>query len=322
MNNMTDGGIKKSSLILYSALALALIISSFYLFYGGPAPHAARSGKALWNLGHIAYFAVFVLLLGRVRFIAALSVEMRWLVLLLTTLIIGILIEVLQYGGARTPDIHDVVRDLTGCFLVLAFKYPWTQRLGQYWTNLIRAIAVIVLAVFVAPLSVALTDELIARAQFPVLASFETPFEAGRWDGRVSKEIVRLEPDSDNRQMEVVFKTTRYSLVGMKHMPPNWQGYDSVNLRLYYPDDDLLEITVRIHDLEHETGPYQYQHHDRYHGKFRLVKGWNEIEILFDDIVSAITTRKINLAQVRYIGLFTISLQKQKTVYIDKVWLQ
>lgn len=322
MNNVTEGVTRKSSLVLYSALLLVLIISSFYLFYGGSAPDAARSSKALWNLGHVAYFAVLVLLLGKVKFIAALSVEMRWLVLLSTTLVVGILIEVLQYGGARTPDIHDVVRDLTGCFLVLAFKHPWTQRLGKYWTNLIRAIAALVLVVFVAPFSVALTDELIARAQFPVLASFETPFEMGRWDGRVSKEIVRLESGSDNRQMEVVFRTTRYSLVGIKHMPPNWQGYDSVNIRLYYPGDDLLEITVRIHDLEHETGPYQYQHHDRYHGKFRLGKGWNEIEIPFDDIISALRTRKMNLAQVRYIGLFTISLQEQKTVYIDKVWLK
>ena len=319
---MTEKGIKKPELIFYLVSLLVLLIASNYLINGGLGLQATRSSKELWNLGHIAYFALLILLLGKLKFVANLSVKYQWLGLLFLTLMLGVLIEVLQYGTERTPDIADISRNLIGCFLVLSFKSSYLKLLDLFWCSFIKVMAIIILIISMVPLMIALADELIARSQFPVLSNFETPFEIDRWYGKASKEIVKLEPDSDSHQMKIELTTARYSGVGMDYMPAYWEDYDSVYLKLYYPYDDVLNITVRIHDLEHEIGTYQYEYYDRYHGKFQLKKGWNEIKIPFEDVIAAVKKRKMNLTQIRDISFFSILLSEPKTIYLDKVYLQ
>ena len=98
-------------------------------------------------------------------------------------------------------------------------------------------------------------------------------------------------------------------------------SYDTVYLKLYYPYNDVLKITVRIHDLEHEIEAYLYEYYDRFRGRFQLTKGWNEIKIPFKDVIAAVKKRKMNLTQIDDIRFFSISLSEPKTIYHDKVYL-
>ena len=178
-----------------------------------------------------------------------------------------------------------------------------------------------VFLIHLIPLAIVLLDESTARAQFPVLSNFETPFEKDRWDGEASREIVKLEENSGNSQLKINLTTARYSGVGMEYLPADWSGYQSVNLRIYQPSDEALHITVRIHDQQHETGLHVYEYDDRFNRAYALQKGWNDISISLLEVQSILKTRKMNMSQISDISLFAVELPGPRVIYLDKIYL-
>ena len=45
----------------------------------------------------------------------------QWAVILIITLLVGVSIELMQYGTTRTPNTGDIIRDLAGSLLALVF---------------------------------------------------------------------------------------------------------------------------------------------------------------------------------------------------------
>jgi len=302
-------------------IAGVLFVSSYFLFYGGPEYHAGRSTKALWNLGHIAYFAVLVFALSRLRWIRQMTLPVQWLILLLTTLLLGTLIEVLQYGTERSPDLRDIIGDLAGCLLVLAF-YPGLLCCRTFFvTRLIRASVAVIVLWQVQPFVIALIDESIARIQFPVLSDFSTPFELDRWKGGAGRVVEAADFAEGRAQLKISLGTEQYSGVGMEYFPSDWSAYQSLNLRLFLPAGDAITITLRIHDLAHELGADPYQHGDRFNRRYTLQPGWNDIAVPLSEVESSLNTRKMDLSRVKDFSFFTVSLQQPRTVYSDSVYL-
>jgi VanZ family protein len=101
-----------------------LAIGSVLLFLGGPDYYSSRSFTHAWDIGHIVYFALLAGLLSRWRVVAKMSLAGQWTIILAITLLLGVSIELIQHGTARTPDIGDVLRDVTGSLIVLVFGSP------------------------------------------------------------------------------------------------------------------------------------------------------------------------------------------------------
>ena len=279
-----------------------------------------RSVKELWNLGHVAYFAGLVLAMSRMRWISRMALPSQWVSLVLITLILGTLIEVLQYGTHRTPDLGDISRDLAGCLLVLAF-YPGFLKLSSLlWMRMIRFIVAFILLILLLPIARAMVDETIAWFQFPVLSNFETPFELDRWKGGAQIQVLKMDPAQNSHQLKITLGTELYSGVGLEYFPSDWTGFESVRLRLFLPEHEALAITIRIHDLAHVTGPQAYHYHDRFNRRYTLKAGWNEIEIALSDVAS-LRSRKMNLSEVRDLSFFSIKLPKPVTLFLDKIYL-
>jgi VanZ family protein len=304
------------------AILCLLATASYFLLYGGPDAYAARSVKELWNVGHVAYFALLTLLLARIKTIARLPASYQWPGILVLTLILGIAIEIMQHGTGRTPDIADISRNFVGCLLALSFTPAYTRSFAMRWRNMLRRISVLILAISSLHLLIAITDEQIARLQFPVLSDFSTPFESDRWRSTASTRVVELEHGTDGRQMEVIFTSGQLTGVHMIYLSTNWTEYKSVNLRLYSPYSELLPITIRTHDREHAIGAHKFENEDRFQKRFQLEPGWNQISIPLTDIIDAVSTRKINLTDMQDIGLFTWPKHESRTIYIDSIYLQ
>jgi len=304
------------------AILCLLATASYFLLYGGPDAYAARSVKELWNMGHVVYFALLTVLLARSKAIADFPANYQWPGILVLTLILGIAIEIMQHGTGRTPDIADISRNFVGCLLALSFIPAYSRSLGLPFRTALRYISVIILALSMLPLMIAVTDEQIARSQFPVLSDFSTPFESDRWRSTASTRVVELEPGTDGRQMEVTFTSGQLTGVHMIYLSTDWTEYTSVNLRLYSPYSDLLPITIRTHDREHAIGAHQFENADRFQKRFQLEPGWNRISIPFTDIIDAVTTRTIDLSDMQDIGLFTRPKDGSRTIYIDSIYLQ
>jgi VanZ family protein len=296
-----------------------LSIGSVLLFVGGPDYYSSRSFRHLWDTGHIVYFALLAGLLVRWRFVAQMSLAVRWALILVITLLLGVTIEVMQYGTARSPDAGDVLRDLTGSLLVLAFGSPGFALQAASWRRSLQVSVLLLLLVQLWPLASSLTDEAIARLQFPLLSDFETPFEIDRWEGNAGLSVESMPSLSEGKLLKLSLTTDQYSGISLNYFNGNWTSFRTLNISLYNPDASPLEITCRIHDLQHVAGGQEFE--DRFNRSFLLLPGWNPIEIDLNEVKESPANRRMDMNRIRGVGIFATSLPAPRILYLDKVRL-
>jgi hypothetical protein len=296
-----------------------LAIGSVLLFLGGPDYYSSRSFTHFWDIGHIIYFALLAGLLSRWRIVAKMSLAGQWTIILAITLLLGVSIEFMQHGTARTPDIGDVLRDLTGSLIVLVFSSS-RPVLRPLSLRLSLRVAVLLLLLFqLWPLTKSLIDEAIARHQFPLLSGFETPFEIDRWTGDASLAIATMPLIADSRLLKLSLTTDQYSGAALKYFNGDWTSASRLKFSLYNPDEDPLKITCRIHDLQHADGHEEYE--DRFNRNYTLMHGWNHIDIDLDEVKISPAHRSMDMSRIREIRLFVISLPAPRIIYLDNVRL-
>ncbi len=299
--------------------SIALLTGSILFFLGGPDDNSARSFSAFWNLGHIIYFSLLSYAFSKWGWLTRHTLTRQWLFVLSVTLFSGILIEVLQSGiPNRTADPVDVIRDLTGSFLFLSFSPVYSRGLGKIKT-ILRTVAIILLLIQLKPLAISLLDEGIAWQQFPLLSNFETPFELNRWHATAKMTIKHIPSIADGHIMEIALSTAHYSGVELRYFPGDWRKYKTLELSIYNPQTRPLSITCRIHDLQHTQGEQRYS--DRYNHGFVLLAGWNKIKIDLNDVALAPQHRKMDLRQIRNLGIFVTSLPQPRIIFLDNVKL-
>lgn len=300
-------------------IGILLGIGSILLFLGGPDYLSSRSFKHFWDIGHIFYFALLAVLLLRCKPVCQMSLLKQWVTVLTITLVLGVLIELMQYGTSRTPDTGDIVRDLTGSLLVLVFGRLGARLQPASRRYTLRLIVVMLTLVQSWPLAKSLMDEAIARRQFPLLSGFETPFEMDRWEGddRLSIDSVMFAPE--NKVMKIWLTTDQYSGVSLKYFNGDWASARRLQIRLYNPDTYPLQITCRIHDRQHTDGNEEFE--DRFNRSYLLTPGWNRIEIDLDEVESSPANRQMDMGHIRGLMLFAASLSKPRILYLDEIRL-
>jgi hypothetical protein len=101
--------------------------------------------------------------------------------LLSAVFVISLPIEFLQMElDSRSPDVFDIMRNMAGAFFAVVFFSPSRMKTNHGILRIFQIGVVAALILFAVPLTVAITDEIIAVEQFPVLGDFETPFETIR----------------------------------------------------------------------------------------------------------------------------------------------
>jgi len=302
-------------LVLIAAICLAL------LFVGGPEYYSPRSYQCAWNLGHIFFFSIVTYLLvslwqriSKKRFLK----QCIWVLSL--TLLFGILIELGQAGlDDRTPDIYDLIRDITGALVGLAFFAPSGRLLPKSGLRVFQVIVLIIVSVSMFPLGEALIDEAIARQRFPVLSDLETPFEIKRWQGHsqfgIDREIFRQGKCS----LRVILNTDQYSGVGLRYFANDWRNYNYLQFSLFNPSSEPIKINCRIHDIHHSKHGQDYS--DRFNTSYLVPQGWSDIRISVKDILTAPKNRKMDLRHIQGFYIFVVRLPRPKIVYIDDVRL-
>ncbi|MGB5440880.1 MAG: VanZ family protein [Gammaproteobacteria bacterium] len=296
-----------------------LAIGSVPLFLGGPDYYSSRSFKHFWDLGHIVYFALLAGLLSQWSLVSRKSLAWQWTIILLITLVVGVSIEFMQHSAARTPDTGDVLRDLTGSLLVLVYG-SLRSKLQPVSRRLSLQIAVLVLLlVQLWPVTKSLVDEAIARHQFPLLSGLETPFEIDRWAGSAELSVESMASISHGKFLKLSLSTDQYSGAALNFFDGNWIPARTLKISLYNPDTNPLQITCRIHDLQHVDGDEEYE--DRFNRSFLLMQGWSHIEIDLDEVEESPANRSMDMSRIRGLGIFVVSLHTPRILYLDEVRL-
>jgi hypothetical protein len=298
---------------------VSLATGSVLLFVGGPDYYSSRSFTHLWDTGHIAYFALLTVLLLRWRFVTEMSLAGQWIIILVITLLAGVSIEFMQHGTARTPDIGDVLRDLTGSLIILVFGSASPELRPVSLRVSLRVAVLMLLLVQLWPVTTSLIDEAIARHQFPLLSDFETPFEIDRWTGSARLSVETMPSIAQTRLLKLSLTTDQYSGAALKYFDGDWTSASRLKFSLYNPDENPLQITCRIHDLQHTDGHEEYD--DRFNRKYLLMHGWNHIEIDLDEVKRSPAHRSMDMSRIRGFGLFVTSLPAPRILYLDIVRL-
>jgi hypothetical protein len=296
-----------------------LAIGSVLLFLGGPDYYSSRSFTHFWDIGHIVYFALLAGLLSRWRLVDNMSLAGQWIFIIAITLLLGVSIELMQHGTARTPDIGDVLRDLTGSLIVLVFGSPGPGLRPLGLRLYLRLAVLLLLLVQLWPVTKSIIDEAIARHQFPILSDFETPFEIDRWTGSARLSIETVPAIAHSRLLKLSLTTDHYSGAVLRHFDGDWRSAGRLEFSLYNPDEKPLQITCRIHDLQHNDGHEEYD--DRFNRRYTLKHGWNHIDIDLDEVKRSPARRNMDMSRIREIGLFVTSLPAPRIIYLDNIRL-
>jgi VanZ family protein len=300
-------------------LFAALAVLSILFFFGGPDYHSIRSFKAMWNLGHILYFALLPLLVFLHPRLKAAPPRTQIFLIIGLTLVIGIFVEMLQYGIDRFPDIQDIYRNLIGAMVAVVFLLPVRNSIPNVLLNFLRMAVVLMVVAQLVPIAVALIDEHHARRDFPNLSDFQTPFQIHRWKGGAGISIANDVGTAGNRVLQADLTTSQYSGVAMTYFPANWQQYQRLQFRVLNPSPQPLSLTCRIHDELHTRGIQRYQ--DRFNQTYAISQGWNTITIDLSEVQQSPQNRSMDLTQIRGIGIFATRLAQPRTIYIDDLIL-
>ena len=303
--------------IKYFSLYIAFILCVTLLFAGKPGFYTARSSLYLWDLGHIFLFTLAsIIIVKKIYWFNKFSYLKQLLLITIFSLFFGILTELLQVKFDRTPDVHDLLRDLLGSLLGIAFFSPRRIDVSDLFRKSVQTGLIILLLIEVYQFTSALADEAIALVQFPVLSDFETPMEVDRWRNQSQLKLENGLARQGDNSLRVILTTSKYSGVSFKYFPSDWRDYKYLNFSIYNPDDDTLRVICRIHDANHN-----HSYKDRYNEAFYIKNGWNDIKISLSDIQMAPQDRKMDLSNIELIGIFTVRSPRRRLIFLDNFHL-
>src|SRR5690606_29287827 len=110
-----------------------------------------RLEQAVWNLGHLPAFALWTTLLLRLPPLRRLSLAGQLGVALLFALGGGLVLEGLQQLFGRSFDLWDLLRNLAGALLAVAYFVPAWRAAPPLWRRLCRGAAGLAMAAVVLP---------------------------------------------------------------------------------------------------------------------------------------------------------------------------
>lgn len=289
---------------------VVLLITLPFFFLGGPDWLSSPLYRALWDLGHFAFFA---LLLVTIQMYRPLTHWRQWITVGTLVLVIGGVIEMIQAQIGRDGTWADVAHNLIGAALGLF----WGQKPSRLvWVGrCLASLALLPSVVFT--INIALVQYESAR-QLPLLAGFETRRELLRWRGDVMRTAEHA--SEGQHSLKITFGTAKYSGVSLRYFLGDWSSYQRLSFDIYNPDTQAFTLALRIHDTAHDRADMAYE--DRFNVRLPIHAGWNHHTISLADVKQAPLQREMDLQQLRALGLFTVQLPSPRVIYLDNLRLE
>jgi len=294
--------------------AASLLIAPF-LFVGGPDWASGPLLKSAWNLGHILLFAMLTLAVRPWRWFGGWRL---WLVVTAILLVAGIGIELIQNSYSRDMDGRDLLRNLIGGWLVIA----WRPVLVPGAKASARQLLIATTASLLLCLELGATGMVAARQwqvhhQLPLLYDFSQQNPELFWTGRPA--VSDHHSVNHSNSLKIDLGTATYSGISLNNLPADWRGFERLVITLFNPSKEPLALTLRINDVAHDRSELDY--HDRYNTRLILGPGFNTFTRDLADIKSAPDGRTMDMSQVRRMGLFAVRLPEPRTVYLSDLRL-
>jgi len=302
-------------LILIATVIMSVMLFTDTLF------NNYQLGQAIWNLGHFFLFFAFVLLVLTHKKIVKIKPIWKLFISIFLTLILGGLIEVIQYFTGRNMEFHDLQTDFLGglfAFIsVIIFHYKNNKALKYFFYSLLLFILTFVLM----PLAETIIDEIRMQREFPVLSNFEDADKIHRW---IKKDINFMQQDSARKiegeySLLIKFLSKGDPHISLKDFPSDWTDYSFLNFSIYNDQSYDVSIILKISDSLHKERGYVAS--DRYNKVLMLKPGWNVQKIKLTEVEKAPLSRVLNLSQVMEFSFYMEKSHVSTSLNIDDIYL-
>lgn len=306
-------------LILISSVILSC---SLWILLKVELPGDSRVIYELQNAGHVLIFCLInfglVFVLHRFWFKSALFLAI--ICGLSLSIIFGGASEFIQPWVGRDSSWDDLYKDVIGIVAGLFFYFAYIYRSWKRY--LFAAIgASCVLYGLSSPLGW-FYAKLMRDKNFPIIGDFENT-AASRYIEETYRGVLRRVPAPEawetNKSMvaEVAFHPAPWPGIHAFDLRGDWQDYTNFKFDVFNPQNEALELVVRIHDASHNT-----EHNDRFNKTLSIKPGAKEISIPISKIENTRSGRKMKMNKIRVIMLYMSKPEEVYTLYFDNFRLE
>lgn len=297
--------------LIKNSLPIIFIIIVFpFFFWGGPTAFSTKLFGALWNCGHVAFFAVLIIALSE-RF------DVRnWRIALamgLAVFVGGGLIEIIQTYVGRDGNWADILLDVSGAWLALFWMLPSSKWI---WLGRVTSIALLTPNLFLVINEARYQYNAIGK--FPLIAGFESSIELLGYKNRF--ELSDQFHTQGSMSVKIKLTTDRYSGITFNRLFNDWSSYKLLKYDIYNPEAESFELHIRVNDVQHDINGWQTN--DRFNQSFIINPGWNQLVFSVSDIQQSPVNRQMNLAKISQIVIFSRQLPQGRTIYLDNLRLE
>jgi hypothetical protein len=314
-------------LILSAVTILILVVMGLLM----RVPFTGRTAHALGDLVHAPLFGGMTLgalcLLERFRPArgAVASLSVRCLSVSAIVFAFGIAIELAQHRLGRFATVHDAVAN--GLGIVAASLVYVALDLRRYRperrsvSRAFLASAGFLLAIAWWSPVMMLRDVVAVRYDFPLLASFESDAEFGRFSFRECKgQLTRRDATDGTYAMEITFQSASHPGATMFDLQPDWSAMKTlemdVTLDASYTGDSV-RFMVKVIDELHRT-----DHSDTYRGEWALKPDQPQhIRITREEVVDGPDTRQLDLSKIKFVDLLVLEPGETTKIRVDAMRL-
>lgn len=299
---------------------LLLGVLAVLLFVGGPGSDSGRISKELWDLGHVTLFTVLVYAVFTLSAVNTRPRHLVWPGTLVLCLLLGLLVEYLQLQVERTFDLLDVMHDVLGGMMGLLLHAVRQHKLKTSARFAAMTGVVLLGLVALRPLTWTIMDDYNMHQAYPVLADFESALELSRWEvNRAQLELSSVRVRHGKQALRLTLLPGEYPGIALLQLMHDWREFDFVRFSVYNSLNNVLRMELKIYDVQHlQTGS---SYDDRFNRTLDLAPGWNDIEVVMDDVINAPHARRLNILEVKNLSLFVKNLDAPAVLYIDNLRL-
>ena len=151
-----------------------------------------------------------------------------------------------------------------------------------------------------------------------LLNDFETDSDLDRihWTCRTLFSLSDQHVSHGFRSLEMKLFPADYPGLALKLTESDWSRYGSLAFDIFNPQEEPLEITVRIDD---KTDYPDYE--DRYNGRHTLLPGSNHLRIPLGNLRTSGSGRPLNLKAISRFMFFMVDTRKIHCFYVDHIRL-
>lgn len=312
---------------------LLVAIALIALVLGASLPSWPKILGVLNNMAHAPVFGAFALIVLRLTRLWRAPAAARagdYGIAFAVAIGAGGLVEIAQGFLDRDSSLEDASTDALGAGCALGIAAALYHQLWRDKIRLAGRVAAAAVGLFcglwaLLPVGQAVIAYAERAAAFPVIARFSSPrdlYFIGSGTARLSLQPLpaRWARPGDDLSLRIDFAAPVWPGVSHDEPEPDWRGFSALVLDVTNPDQIPLQLTVRVHDAEHDQ-----RYEDRFNRAFEVMPANRVVlRIPMPDILTGPVGRSLDLAHVAGIVVFESSgaASVGRHFYLTRIWLE